>query len=153
MMAGRRKAAVLLAATVAVSTAGCSTSGLASLPLPHPGTGKGGYTINAVFANALNLPAYAKVRLAGADVGQLKDIVARDYAKWAAKARLAGKNVGRADCPKCGGKLTAVAVRRCPHCRKYLPTARSAAGNDAAQTVCPHCGGDLTSPKPRREQP
>jgi len=79
MMAGRRKAAVLLAATVAVSTAGCSTSGLASLPLPHPGTGKGGYTINAVFANALNLPAYAKVRLAGADVGQLKDIVARDY--------------------------------------------------------------------------
>lgn len=79
MMAGSRKVAVLIAATVAVSTAGCSTSGLASLPLPHPGSGKGGYTITAVFANALNLPAYAKVRLAGADVGQMKDIVARDY--------------------------------------------------------------------------
>lgn len=80
MMAGRRKAAaVMIAATVAVSTAGCATSGLASLPLPHPGTGKGGYTITAVFANALNLPAYAKVRLAGADVGQMESIEARDY--------------------------------------------------------------------------
>lgn len=80
MMAGRRKvAAAMIAATVTVSTAGCATSGLASLPLPHPGTGKGGYTITAVFANALNLPAYAKVRLAGADVGQMESIEARDY--------------------------------------------------------------------------
>ena len=66
-------------AAVSLATAGCSTSGLASLPLPHPGLGKGGYSLNAVFENALNLPAYAKVRLAGADVGQLESLEARDY--------------------------------------------------------------------------
>ena len=32
-----------------------------------------------MFANALNLPAHAKVKLAGADVGQLESMVARNY--------------------------------------------------------------------------
>ena len=68
-----------LAVALPLSTAGCATSGLASLPLPHPGEGPGGYTLTAVFANALNLPAFAKVRLAGADVGQLETLDARDY--------------------------------------------------------------------------
>ena len=67
------------AVAVCVTASGCATSGLSSLPLPHPGMGKGGYTITAVFTDALNLPAYAKVRLAGADVGQLETITARDY--------------------------------------------------------------------------
>ena len=79
MMTRRRRPVVVLAAAVSLATAGCATSGLASLPLPHPGTGPGGYTLTAVFENALNVPAFAKVRLVGADVGQLEDLVARDY--------------------------------------------------------------------------
>ena len=49
-----------------------ATEGLASLPLPAPGIGTGGYTLTAVFANALNLPASAKVKLAGADIGRTR---------------------------------------------------------------------------------
>ena len=60
VMAGRRRAVGALAALVTLVTAGCSTSGLASLPLPHPGVGKGGYNLNVVFENALNLPAFAR---------------------------------------------------------------------------------------------
>ena len=62
-----------------LTAAGCATEGLASLPLPAPGVGSGGYTLTAVFSNALNLPANAKVKLAGADVGQLESMVARNY--------------------------------------------------------------------------
>lgn len=58
---------------------GCATGGLASLPLPAPGSGSGGYTITAVFSNALNLPANAKVKLAGADIGEMESMVARNY--------------------------------------------------------------------------
>ena len=79
MTTRRKKSTAALVAAVSLATAGCSTSGLASLPLPHPGLGKGGYNLNAVFSNALNLPAYAKVRLAGADVGQMDSLEARDY--------------------------------------------------------------------------
>ncbi|WP_369688996.1 MlaD family protein, partial [Mycobacterium avium] len=64
---------------VTMATAGCATNGLASLPLPAPGLGSGGYSLNAVFSNALNLPMNAKVKLAGADVGQLESMVARNY--------------------------------------------------------------------------
>jgi phospholipid/cholesterol/gamma-HCH transport system substrate-binding protein len=60
-------------------TSGCATNGLASLPLPAPGLGSGGYTLTAVFSNALNLPMNAKVKLAGADVGQVESMVARNY--------------------------------------------------------------------------
>ena len=70
---------MLAAAAAAVVTAGCATNGLASLPLPAPGLGSGGYSLNAVFSNALNLPMNAKVKLAGADVGQLESMVARNY--------------------------------------------------------------------------
>lgn len=69
--------AVAMAATLACS--GCATNGLASLPLPAPGMGAGGYLLTAVFSNALNLPGHAKVKLAGADVGQLEAMVARNY--------------------------------------------------------------------------
>jgi len=79
MMTRRGRSAVVLAMTVTLATAGCASSGLASLPLPHPGTGPGGYNLTVVFENALNVPAFAKVRLVGADVGQLEDLVARDY--------------------------------------------------------------------------
>lgn len=80
MMTARRRCAIALAAAVSMTTAGCATNGLASLPLPHPGLSEGGYTLTAIFENALNVPALAKVRLAGADVGQLESLDVKDYA-------------------------------------------------------------------------
>ncbi len=64
---------------VAVGATACSSNGLSSLPLPAPSVGSGGYRLTAVFSNALNLPAEAKVKLAGADVGQMETMVARNY--------------------------------------------------------------------------
>ncbi|MBF6192395.1 MlaD family protein [Nocardia implantans] len=71
------RAVALTAVALAASTA-CSV-GLEDLPLPAPGVGGNGYTIHADFANALNLPAKAKVRLAGADVGEVTGMAVRDY--------------------------------------------------------------------------
>lgn len=79
VLTARRRFAAALAAAVSLTTAGCATNGLASLPLPHPGLSEGGYTLTAIFENALNVPALAKVRLAGADVGQLESLDAKDY--------------------------------------------------------------------------
>jgi virulence factor Mce-like protein len=70
---------ILAVAAAALITAGCGTNGLASLPLPAPGMGSGGYTLTAIFSNALNLPMNAKVKLAGADVGQVESMTARNY--------------------------------------------------------------------------
>jgi ABC-type transporter Mla subunit MlaD len=78
-MMNRRRFTATVAVAVSLSTAGCATNGLASLPLPHPGLSEGGYTLTAIFENALNVPALAKVRLAGADVGQLETLDAKDY--------------------------------------------------------------------------
>lgn len=60
-------------------TVGCSTNGLADLPLPAPGVGSGGYRLTAVFADALNLTEHASVKLAGADIGQVESITTRDF--------------------------------------------------------------------------
>ncbi|KKC05483.1 MlaD family protein, partial [Mycobacterium nebraskense] len=78
-MAARGRSALAIAVTTAVVSSGCATNGLASLPLPAPGLGSGGYTLTAVFSNALNLSMNAKVKLAGADVGQVESMVARNY--------------------------------------------------------------------------
>ncbi|MEU5844474.1 MlaD family protein [Rhodococcus sp. NPDC047139] len=67
--------------TIAASmlgTTACS-SGLESLPLPEPGVGGDSYVLHAVFENALNLPTKAKVRLAGADVGEVASMQVEDY--------------------------------------------------------------------------
>jgi phospholipid/cholesterol/gamma-HCH transport system substrate-binding protein len=77
--ASRTTRALAAAVTTAVVASACATNGLASLPLPAPGIGTGGYDITVVFSNALNLPAHAKVRIAGADVGQLQSLVAHNY--------------------------------------------------------------------------
>ncbi|WP_328662981.1 MlaD family protein [Nocardia salmonicida] len=69
---------VLLAGVVLATVPGCSV-GLGDLPLPAPGVGGASYTIHAGFANALNLPEQAKVRVLGADVGQVERMSARDY--------------------------------------------------------------------------
>ena len=79
MRATPRRRALPLLATAILAVSGCATEGVASLPLPAPGAGSGGYTLTAVFSNALNLPANAKVRLAGADVGEVESMVARNY--------------------------------------------------------------------------
>ncbi|GAB3216954.1 MlaD family protein [Mycolicibacterium hippocampi] len=78
-MAHPRKSVATLALAACVSITGCATEGLASLPLPAPGGGSDGFMLTAVFSNALNLPAMAKVRLAGADIGQLESMEARNY--------------------------------------------------------------------------
>ncbi|MGE2688968.1 MlaD family protein [Mycolicibacterium pulveris] len=75
----RRRVAAALAVTTCLTASGCATDGLASLPLPAPSVGAEGYQITAVFSNALNLPASAKVKLAGADIGQMESMVARNY--------------------------------------------------------------------------
>ena len=85
MITGRGRSARTIVAIVALSTAtavvgsGCATNGLASLPLPAPGLSSAGYRLTAIFANALNLPTKAKVKLAGADVGQVESMIARNY--------------------------------------------------------------------------
>ncbi|WP_168702501.1 MlaD family protein [Gordonia paraffinivorans] len=69
--------------TVAVSLlccvlTGCSV-GLGQLPLPAPGARGEGFGLRAQFENALNLPAKAKVRLLGADVGFVESMTVDDY--------------------------------------------------------------------------
>ena len=73
------KKAFAAALTAAAVTSACATDGLGSLPLPAPGIGGGGYTLTAVFANVLNLPAHARVKVAGADVGDVESITAQNY--------------------------------------------------------------------------
>ncbi len=78
----RKVAAAAVALVTTVSLAACgSIPGLTveQIPLPAPGGIGDAITVHASFDNALNLPAQAKVRLAGTDVGQVDDIVAADY--------------------------------------------------------------------------
>jgi len=56
---------------------GCGV-GLEDVPLAPPGGGDG-YTVRATFANALNLPDRAAVRLLGAEVGEVVGMEVRDY--------------------------------------------------------------------------
>jgi virulence factor Mce-like protein len=75
----RVRAAAAVAISVCLTASGCASEGLSALPLPAPTVGSGGYLLTAVFTNALNLPANAKVKLAGADIGQLESMEARNY--------------------------------------------------------------------------
>ncbi|MDT5079589.1 MAG: phospholipid/cholesterol/gamma-HCH transport system substrate-binding protein [Mycobacterium sp.] len=84
----RRRGAALrgcrsaVAAGLTVLVAGCAT-GLESLPLPAPdGAGGDRISLTAVFSNALNLPAKAKVKLNGADIGDVDSIRAQDFAAY-----------------------------------------------------------------------
>lgn len=58
--------------------AGCS-AGVEALPLPAPGLSGPSYQLSAEFSNALNLPDRAKVRVGGADVGEVIGMSAHDY--------------------------------------------------------------------------
>ncbi|MGB8403910.1 MAG: MlaD family protein [Mycobacterium sp.] len=57
---------------------GCA-AGLDQVPLPSPGSSGPTYGLNAVFSDALNLPSKAKVRLYGADIGEVESIDAEDF--------------------------------------------------------------------------
>ncbi|NNH68540.1 MCE family protein [Nocardia uniformis] len=66
------------ACAIATTLAGCAVS-VEDLPLPAPGVSGPSYQLDAVFTNALNLPDRAKVRVGGADVGEVVAMTARDY--------------------------------------------------------------------------
>lgn len=68
----------VLATAMAVTLAGCA-GGLASIPLPAPGRVHGDITLSALFSNALNLPVKAKVKLNGADIGEVESISAEAF--------------------------------------------------------------------------
>ncbi|MGH3678637.1 MAG: MlaD family protein [Mycobacterium sp.] len=60
---------------------GCAT-GLETLPLPAPGGTANTYSLTAAFSNALNLPAKAKVKLNGADIGEVDSIRAQHFTAY-----------------------------------------------------------------------
>ncbi|OBK73409.1 mammalian cell entry protein [Mycobacterium sp. 1164985.4] len=74
-----RALGALAASALLVGALGGCSMGLDRVPLPAPSVGQDSYEISASFANALNLPAKAKVRLSGADVGEVQSMTARDY--------------------------------------------------------------------------
>ena len=74
----RRAATTVAACAATVMLAGCSV-GLDRVPLPSPSLGAQSFSVYAVFSNALNLPAKAKVRLHGADIGEIESITAQDF--------------------------------------------------------------------------
>lgn len=78
MRAGTRSTLAAAAMVLAGTVSSCS-AGLDRLPLPAPSPGARTYLITATFSDALNLPTKAKVRLSGADVGEVESMEARDY--------------------------------------------------------------------------
>jgi virulence factor Mce-like protein len=72
-----------LAAAVALPLLGAALAGcgISATDLPVPGGGVEGpsYRLNAVFADALNLPDGAHVKLNGDDIGRVQHIAAKDY--------------------------------------------------------------------------
>ncbi len=79
MTARTRRAMVALAASAAVLLAsGCGLT-VEKLPLPKPGVSGDTYTVHAVFANALNLPDQAKVKIGGSDVGVVSHIETKNF--------------------------------------------------------------------------
>ncbi len=68
-----RARALMAAAGITVLLSGC---GLTASDIPVPGGGAGGetYELTAVFTDALNLPAKAKVKLDGVDIGRVESM-------------------------------------------------------------------------------
>ncbi len=78
----RTRSALIIGVTAVFALSGCSRlPGLTveQIPLPAPGGVGDGITVKASFDNALNLPARAKVKLHGTDVGMVEKIEAKDY--------------------------------------------------------------------------
>jgi virulence factor Mce-like protein len=70
--------AAVVATGVLTAASGCGLS-VENLPLPKPGTRGQTYTVHAVFANALNLPDQAKVKIGGSDIGTVSHITTRNF--------------------------------------------------------------------------
>jgi virulence factor Mce-like protein len=69
-------------AALSIVLSSCAT-GLDSLPLPARNVSGGNtFELTVVFDNALNLPDKAKVKLNGADIGEVTAISARDFAAY-----------------------------------------------------------------------
>ncbi|MFD1814603.1 MlaD family protein [Rhodococcus gannanensis] len=77
-MSTRRLRLAGLATLTVVSTSACSV-GLEDLPLPAPGVDGPSYTLTATFSNALNLPASAKVKRSGVDIGEVESMAVDNY--------------------------------------------------------------------------
>jgi virulence factor Mce-like protein len=74
----RLVARLVPAGLVSILVAGCA-GGVEELPLLAPGLSGPTYELTAEFGNALNLPDRAKVRVGGADVGEVVGMTAHDY--------------------------------------------------------------------------
>jgi phospholipid/cholesterol/gamma-HCH transport system substrate-binding protein len=75
---GRSLIAAAVATGVLTVASGCGLT-VESLPLPKPGTHGETYTVHAVFANALNLPDQAKVKIGGSDIGTVSHITTKNF--------------------------------------------------------------------------
>ncbi|HEY5854585.1 MAG TPA: MCE family protein [Aldersonia sp.] len=69
----RRGVGAAIAASAVSVTAACGVT-VENLPLPKPGVQGDTYRVHAIFEDALNLPAQAKVKIGGSDIGQVTDI-------------------------------------------------------------------------------
>lgn len=69
---------IVAALACSVALAGCSVTA-ADLPLPGGGVDAETYRLTAEFADALNLPQKAAVKLGGVRVGVVDEITAKDY--------------------------------------------------------------------------
>ncbi|GAB2514557.1 MCE family protein [Nocardia heshunensis] len=68
----------LLTATTLLATCGCAVT-VDTLPMPKPGLGAPGYTVHAAFADALNLPDHAHVKIGGSDIGVVTKIKTTNF--------------------------------------------------------------------------
>jgi Zn finger protein HypA/HybF involved in hydrogenase expression len=83
-----------------------------------------------------------------------------EFTEWAARARPAEKDLGKADCPKCKAKFSAAPTTRCPKCQKaFFPDQMNEVDKgDTVEVSCPLCGAVLhqapkgQSPKERYRQ-
>jgi len=74
----RWRAAVAAVPLLGAALAGCGVSAT-DLPIPGGGVEGPSYQLTAVFADALNLPDGAHVKLNGDDIGRVQRIQAKDY--------------------------------------------------------------------------
>lgn len=77
----RRGCPSAVAVGLTVLLAGCA-AGLESLPMPAPGQMGDSISLTAAFSNALNLPEQAKVKLNGADIGEVESIRAQNFTAY-----------------------------------------------------------------------
>ncbi|WP_019925059.1 MCE family protein [Nocardia sp. BMG111209] len=63
----------LITAVALLAASGCAVT-VDSVPMPKPGLGRPGYIVHAAFADALNLPDHAHVKIGGSDIGVVTGI-------------------------------------------------------------------------------